>query len=277
MNEPLSEIARAWHADGPDGVVGLCAPDAVWIVDGQSYAGRAAIAAHLREIGQASGYVRAFVRRAFCDLRDPEWWAGEWVVRSSSGGQRCREIEQGVLLKLQGEEIAYLRIHSDHRSVREVAADAPLRDEPWPSSVPARARTMSHDEVLAVHLRHTTQGWARGDAETVVSCHGPGSLIHTSLEVVRGHDQLRRSVLAYHENYADTVITVHRLVYSGDYLAIHQTWSCTNRKTGIRAADEDLNIGIFQDGKFWRWREYYDSRTSAQTLEQTVFGRPEAV
>jgi hypothetical protein len=99
-------------------------------------------------------------------------------------------------------------------------------------------------------------------------------LIKALFEVVREHDPLRRAVVAYHENYADTVITVHRVAYIGEYLAIQQTWTCTNRKTGIRAAD---NIGVLQDGKFWRWREYYDSRKSAQTLEQTVFGKPEAV
>jgi hypothetical protein len=65
------------------------------------------------------------------------------------------------------------------------------------------------------------------------------------------------------------------MVYDGHFLAINQTWRCTNRKTGVVAGDQDLNIGIMRDGRFYRWREYYDSRTSAQTLEQTVFGRPE--
>ncbi len=276
MASPLDAIAGAWRTDGPEGVARLCAPDAAWIVDGQTHAGRAAIAACLRALGDSPDSIRIYVRRAFCDLREPEWWAGEWVMRSSPDGQRWREIEQGALLQLRGDQIAYLRLHSDQRSVREVTADAPLRAEPWPPAIPAPARVMTHEEILAVHLRHTTQGWARGDAETVVSCHAPESVIHTTFEVVRGHDQLRRAVLAYHENYADTVIAVHRVVYSGEYLAIHQTWTCTNRKTDVRAGDEDLNIGVLQDGKFWRWREYYDSRTSAQTLAQTVFGRPEA-
>jgi ketosteroid isomerase-like protein len=275
MESPLTALAHAWRTDGPEGAAALCAPDAAWIVDGQPYEGQPAIAGYLCAISGLPARVNIFIRRAFHDLREPEWWAGEWVVRSASDdGQRWREIEQGVLLRLQGNQIAYLRIHGDHRSAREVDAGAPLRDEPWPAAIPAPTRTMTHDDILAVHLRHTTQGWARGDAETVVSCHAPDSLIQTPFEIVRGHNQLRRAVLAYYENYADTVITVHRVVYSGEYLAIHQTWTCTNRKTGIRAGDEDLNIGVLQDGKFWRWREYYDSRKSAQTLAQTVFGRP---
>jgi len=270
---PFDALAHAWQSGGPDRAAGLCHPDATWIVDGRPYRGCAEIARYLRAASGPASSVRILVRRAFHDLRDPDWWVAEWALRTSNG-ETWREVEQGVLLHFSAGQITHLRIHNDHRSVRQVMADAPLRDEAWPPSIPPRTRNMTYDEILAVHLRHTTQGWARGDADTVVSCHAPSSLIQTSLEVVRGHDQLRRAVSAYYENYADTVITVHRVVYSGEYLAIHQTWACTNRKTGVRAADEDLNIGVMQDGLFWRWREYYDSTQSAQTLEQTVFGRP---
>lgn len=270
---PFDALAHAWRSGGPEQVVHLCHPEALWVVDGRPYRGHAEISDYLRAIAAAPKRARILVRRAFHDLREPEWWVAEWTLRAATNDRRWREIEQGVMLCLSGGQITHLRIHNDHRSIRDVAdEDAPLREEVWPAFVPPRTRDMTYDEILAVHYRHVLQGWARGDAETVVSCHAPESLIQTSFEVVRGHDQLRRSVLAYHENYADTTITVHRVVYSGDYLAIHQTWICTNRKTGLRAGDEDLNIGIMQDGRFWRWREYYDSTKSAQTLEQTVFG-----
>ncbi|MCS6847178.1 MAG: nuclear transport factor 2 family protein [Anaerolineae bacterium] len=269
---PFDALAYAWQFGGPDHAASLCHPDATWIVDGRPYHGRAEIGAYLRSIAGAPGGVRVLVRRAFHDLREPDWWVAEWAVRVGVGDGRWREVEQGVMLCFNAGQITHLRIHNDHRSFRDVEEDAPLREEPWPPAIPPRTRDMTYDEILAVHYRHVLQGWARGDAETVVSCHAPQSVIQTSFEVVRGHDQLRRAVEAYYENYADTVVTVHRVVYSGDYLAIHQTWSCTNRKTGVRADDHDLNIGVMQDGRFWRWREYYDSTKSAQTLEQTVFG-----
>ncbi|BCX02318.1 MAG: hypothetical protein KatS3mg053_0256 [Candidatus Roseilinea sp.] len=269
---PFDVLARAWQSGGPDHAASLCHPDATWVVDGRPYRSRAGIGEYLRAVASAPDGVRISVRRAFHDLREPEWWVAEWAVRVAAGAGRWREVEQAVMLHFSAGRIAYLRIHNDHRSIREVEERAPLREEPWPPFIPPRTRDMTYDEILAVHCRHVSQGWARGDAETVVSCHAPESLIQTSFEVVRGHDQLRRAVHAYSENYADTVVTIHRIVYSGDYLAIHQTWSCTNRKTGVRADDEDLNVGVMQDGRFWRWREYYDSTQSAQTLEQTVFG-----
>lgn len=269
---PFDVLAHAWRFGEPEQVAGLCHPGATWIVDGRPYHGCAEIGAYLRSIGVKPHRTRVLMRRAFHDLREPEWWAAEWALRIAADDGRWREVEQGVMLRFSAGQITHLRIHNDHRSIRDVEADVPLREEAWPPAIPLRTRDMTYDEILAVHDRHVRQGWARGDAETVVSCHAPESLIQTPFEVVRGHDQLRRAVRAYDENYADTAIVVHRVVYSGDYLAIHQTWSCTNRKTGVRADDEDLNIGVMQDGRFWRWREYYDSTRSAQTLEQTVFG-----
>lgn len=180
-------------------------------------------------------------------------------------------------MRFDSGRIAELRTHNDHATVREVDVDDPLRDEFWPQDAPTMptmpASPMTREEILAAHMRHTMQGWARGDESVVVSSHGPGSLIQTSFEIVCGHDDLRRSVKAYFENYADTNVEVHRVVHDGSFLAICQTWSCTNRRTGVRVGDQDLNIGIMREGKFWRWREYYDSTKSAQTLEQTVFGK----
>ncbi len=270
---PFDVLAGAWQSGDPDHVMSLCHSDATWIVDGRPYHGRAEIGAYLRTVMGSNRGVRISIRRAFHDMREPAWWVAEWVVRTAlTGGRRWREVEQGALLHFQEGRIALMRIHNDHRSVREVTEDAPLREEPWPPFIPPRMRDMTYDEIIATQQRHVLQGWARGDADAVLSCHAPDSVLQTSFEVIRGHDQLRRAVLAYFDNYADTTIEIHRIVYSGDYLAINQTWRCTNRKTGVRADDQDLNIGVMQEGKLWRWREYYDSTKSAQTLEQTVFG-----
>jgi hypothetical protein len=223
---------------------------------------------------EARPHARIILRRAFRDSDDPEWWAGEWTFRSSDDGQHWREIEQGLMMRFIGGRIVELRTHNDHASVRDAGVDDPLRDEQWPEGVPTTpAKPMTREQVLAAHMRHTMQGWACGDDAVVVSSHGPGSLIQTSFEIVQGHDEIRRSVKAYFENYVDTHVEVHRIVYDGHFLAICQTWTCTNRKTGVCAGDQDLNIGIMREGKFWRWREYYDSTKSAQTLEQTVFGK----
>lgn len=270
---PFHLLAHAWQSGDPRRVADLFSLDAAWVIDGQPQLGRAAIEAQARVILNATPRVHTLIRRAFNDLDEPEWWVVEWAFRTSLDGARWREIEQGLLLHFVNGQIATLRTHNDHRSEREVSADAPLRAEVWPSAIPSRTRNMTRGEIIATQMRHVMGGWARGEADTVIGCHAPGSIIQTSFETVCGHDQLRRSVQAYHDNYGDTEIEIHRIVYSGDYLAIHQTWCCTNRTTGVRAGDQDLNIGVMQDGKLWRWREYYDSRTSAQTLEQTVFGK----
>lgn len=269
---PFDAFAQRWHSSDVHSVTGLFLPTATWVIDGDSlYGDEIALAVHASL--SARPHSRILLRRAFCDSNEPDWWAAEWTFRSSEDGQHWREIEQGLLLHVKAGRIAYLRTHNDHGSVRDVERDAPLRPEAWPEHVPPQHRPMTRDEIVATQRRHVLSGWRVGSDDTVASCHGECSIIQTPYEVVHGHANLRRAVRAYHDNYADTTIDIHRLVYDGEWLAINQTWSCTNRKTGVRAADEDLNIGIMRDGLLWRWREYYDNRTSAQTREQTVFGR----
>ncbi len=270
--DPLIEL---WQSGNADRVADLFAPNATWMIDGESLIGDE-IALAMKASLASRPHARIHMRRAFRDLREPQWWAAEWVMRSSSDGRDWAEIEQGLLMQVTADNrIEQLRTHNDHATVRPVQATTPLRSEAWPAGLPPRATTMLHDDVLATHYRHTREGWAKGNADNVVGCHAPGSLIQTSLEKVSGHANLRIAVAKYHENYCDTKIEVDRMVYSGEFLAISQTWHCTNRKTGVRNGDHDLNIGILQDGVLWRWREYYDSTKSAQTREQTAFGTPD--
>jgi ketosteroid isomerase-like protein len=272
QNTPFSSLAAAWQSGDSGRVSAHFHPDATWVIDGQCIAGDEIPLAVEATLSGLHG-ARVIVRRAFHDLREPDWWAGEWAFRANSDGATWREMEQGLLLHLRDGRIDMLRTHNDHRSIRVVQPDDPLREEAWPAEMPSQTRAMTHEEILAAQMRHVMEGWAQGNDDVVASSHGPAGLIQTSFEVVRGHAQLRAAVKAYFANYADTRIDVHRMVYDGTFLAINQTWHCTNRKTGVAAGDQDLNIGIMRDGKLYRWREYYDSRTSAQTLEQTVFGR----
>lgn len=270
--QPFDELARAWASLEPANVSARFHPEATWVIDGQALEGDEITLAIEATMGGLHG-ARVIVRRAFHDLLEPDWWVAEWAFRASSDGATWREIEQGLLLHLRDGLIDSLRTHNDHRSIRIVQPDDPLREEAWPAEMPEQTRAMTHAEVLAAHTRHVMQGWAQGNDDVVASSHGPAGIIQTSFEVVRGHEQLRAAVKAYFENYSGTQIEVHRMVYDGHFLAINQTWRCTNRKTGVNAGDQDLNIGIMRDGRFYRWREYDDSRTSAQTLDQTVFGR----
>jgi limonene-1,2-epoxide hydrolase len=273
----IDKLIHAWQSGDPERVVALFHPDAQWVIDGQTLEGRDEIAL---AVGASMGVsesdaraMRILLRRAFSDLSDPNWCAAEWAFRVQSakdGG--CRECEQGVLIHEREGRIAYMRTHNDKFRACATSWDAPLRPESRPLNLPTPARAMTLDEILALQHRHVMQGWRLGDAEAVTSSHAPGSVILNAWETVRGHDEIRTSVGKYIQNYIDTEIEVHRVVYDGQNIAVNQTWRCTNRLTGARSGDQDLIIGVMQDGKIWYWREYFDPDQSAQTLAQTHFG-----
>lgn len=87
------------------------------------------------------------------------------------------------------------------------------------------------------------QGWRLGNADMICSCHAPDSVILNAWEEIQGYDQFRISVDKYTQNFADTAVEVHRVIYDGQNIALNQTWTCTNRLTGKRAGDQDLDLG----------------------------------
>jgi|GEM_PF-1611100 len=275
----IQKLVEAWQSGDPDRVAALFAPDARWVIDGQALEGRAEIAmAGAASMANAKA-VRIVLRRAFSDKREPNWHVAEWAFRmkpadpsqvdTSTGDSR--ECEQGVLIHEQDGQIVYMRTHNDKFRMCSIAWDAPLRPESRPTTLPTPQQEMTVDDVIVLQNRHVMHGWRLGNADTVTSSHMPHSVILNAWTTVDGHDNIRASVRKYTENFKDTHIDIHRVVYDGQNVAVNQTWSCTNCVTGVRAGDEDLIIGVIQDGKIWYWREYFDPEQSTQTLEQVLF------
>ena len=270
----IHKLIEAWQTNDADQVSALFSPEARWIIDGQALEGRHEIGLAVSATLANAEAVRLLLRRAFSDKRDPNWHVAEWAFRVKPSGAtpaECRECEQGILIHEQDGQIDYMRTHNDKFRSCAIAWDAPLRPEHRPADLPTPQQEMTVDDVLALQNRHVMHGWRMGDADVVTSSHMPGSVILNAWISVHGHNEIRASVRKYTDNFADTHIDIHRVVFDGQNVAVNQTWSCTNRVTGVRAGDEDLIIGVIQDGKIWYWREYFDPEQSTQTLAQVIF------
>ncbi len=272
----FQKLIDTWASRDVPALVSLFSPLATWVVDGQVYEGHLAIAQHVRQLLEQVTQVEVVMRRAFSDLDDPNWSAIEWAFRTQTDAG-CSEVEQAVLMQMQGDRIAYMRTHNDTLRRCPTTLGGPLRPEHRQATYAAPTQTMSKADIHNLQQRHVMQGWRLGDADTVCSCHAPNSVVLNAWEVVHGHAEIRTSATQYVSNFADTHIEVHRIVYDGQNIALNQTWSCTNRLTGKRAGDQDLIIGIMQDHQIHYWREYFDPSQSAQTLEQTPFGKQQQI
>lgn len=265
-------LGQAWASGDAGEILALVAPDAVWIVDGREYHGHPQIKAYVAATLAGPTQVRTVLRRAFNDLDEPTWSAAEWAFRKQLG-DTCSEVEQALLMHVDANgQIARLRIHNDELRRCASTMDAPLRPELRKAHYPQPITPMSKADILALQDRHVMQGWRLGNADMICSCHADDSVILNAWEEIQGYDQFRISVAKYTQNFADTAIEVHRVVYDGQNIALNQTWTCTNRLSGKRAGDQDLILGVMQDGHIHYWREYFDGSQSAQTLEQTHFG-----
>lgn len=268
-------LIDAWASRDVAQFANLFAPAATWIVDGRAYKGHPAIAACAQGVLVDAAQVRVVLRRSFCDRDEADWSVAEWAFRVQTGAG-CKEVEQAVIARMQADKIVFLRTHNDSFRGCQTALDAPLRMEHRKPTYPAPLQTMSRDDILKLQHRHVMQGWRLGHADNICRCHAPDSVILNAWEVVRGHEEFCTSAAQYMANFADTQIEVHRIIYDGQNIALNQTWRCTNRSTGIRAGDQDLIIGVMQDHQIHYWREYFDPNQSAQTLQQTHFGKLQA-
>lgn len=265
-------LGQAWASGDANVVLAWVAPDAVWIVDGREYQGRAQIKVYIDAVLAGTTQVRPVLRRAFNDLDEPTWSAAEWAFRTQKG-EACSEVEQALLMHGQHDGlIDLLRIHNDELRRCASDIDASLRSELRKPHYPNPITPMSKADIMALQDRHVMQGWRLGNADMICSCHATDSVILNAWEEIQGYDEFRISVDKYTQNFFDTAIEVHRVVYDGQNIALSQTWTCTNRLTGKRAGDQDLILGVIQDGHIHYWREYFDGSQSAQTLEQTHFG-----
>ncbi len=270
----VQKLIDAWANCNVAQIVGLFSPAATWIVDGRAYEGHNAITTYIRQVLDDVVQTCIVLRRTFNDVDEPSWAAVEWAFRIQTASG-CSEVEQAVLVYVRDEQITYMRTHNDTLRRCQTTLDAPLRPEHRRASYPVPARPMDKADILKLQHRHVMQGWRLGDADTICSCHAPASVILNAWEDVHGHAEIRTSAVKYGANFVDTHIEVHRVVYDGQNIALNQTWSCTNRLTGIRAGDQDLIMGVVQDNQIHYWREYFDPSQSAQTLEQTPFGNRE--
>ena len=256
-----------WNAGQANAIADLFRPEGAWIVDGQVFAGRDAIAGRRgQQLGPAT-QSQLLLRRGFTDRADADWSAAEGAVRWQSETGAWQEVELALLFHTRDGLIESACLHHDWLSLRPVEPDAPLAAEHKSPDIPAPTRDMTLDELMDMQRRHVKDGWAHGDADAVLACHAPVSAIISPFVVTAGHAMIREAVSSYTAGYADTQVDIHRIVYDGRNIALQQTWTCTNRQTGERAADHDLIVGLVQDGLIWYWREYFDARTSAQKLD----------
>ena len=122
---------------------------------------------------------------------------------------------------------------------------------------------MSEENLDAI--RQSSQAFNDGDIERALDLwdpqavyyEQPGTPLDTG-EVLRGRDEIRASVMAYLEEFADFHSEIDELVDAGDKVVCVQRWTGTGRGSGLSVSLPEVLLLTFDKGKVIEGRVYPD-------------------
>src|SRR5437764_3192509 len=122
---------------------------------------------------------------------------------------------------------------------------------------------MSEENLDAI--RQSSQAINDGDIERALDLwdpqavyyEQPGTPLDTG-EVLRGRDEIRASVMAYLEEFADFHSEIDELVDAGDKVVCVQRWPGTGRGSGLSVSLPEVLLLTFDKGKVIEGRVYPD-------------------
>lgn len=217
--------------------------------------------------------VRFHLRRLLIDVTQRAA-AVEWICRYAQSNQvGYQEILGGSTLDFdRAGLVRRWRTYLDPVRRRSLAnLNAPLPAEGWspspnPGSPPAPA-------VVEQLIHAYAQAWSHHSQAQL------GAVIHDEIclqppwDYMAGRAALEAGAQVYFDNYTDTVVTPHRLIFdpTQPYFGVcEQTFACTNPDTGRRGEDRDFAFFEIAQGKLRYWRTYFDTTHSVQIVEKTV-------
>lgn len=130
----------------------------------------------------------------------------------------------------------------------------------------------------ATVAQHMMDCLARNDLSVFEShCHPDARFLRAGSDETLDREQMRQSVAAYHEAFADYTLTVHEVIAEGDKVAVYFTSSATQvgawrglPATGGRSSYDEVMILSFEGGRVIRTRLLHDSATFSQQLGMTL-------
>ena len=111
-------------------------------------------------------------------------------------------------------------------------------------------------------VERQANAWETADSDKIIADFANDGLFVVPGSQCRGKEEIKAAAESYFAEFADTKVTIKRIIVKGDEGAIEWTWSEKNKQTGKRSQAEDAIIFELEDGKIKYWREYLDKQSS---------------
>lgn len=114
------------------------------------------------------------------------------------------------------------------------------------------------DKGIKQLVERQANAWKNGDSDKIIADFVEDCLFIVPGSTFKGKRQIKESAESYFAEFAETQITIKRIIANGTEGAIEWNWSDKNKKTGEITQAEDAIIFELEGGKIKYWREYID-------------------
>jgi len=122
--------------------------------------------------------------------------------------------------------------------------------------------TQSIDPKIKQLVERQASAWETADSDKIIADFADNSLFVVPGSQCRGKEEIKAAAESYFAEFADTKVTIKRIIVNGDQAAVEWTWSEKNKETGKTSQAEDAIIFELEEGKIKYWREYIDKESS---------------
>lgn len=126
--------------------------------------------------------------------------------------------------------------------------------------------TMALPDIEAVEqsvqqlVERQAKAWETADSDKIIADFAEDSLFIVPGSTFRGKQQIKEAAEQYFAEFADTKVTIKRIITNENEGAVEWSWSDRNKKTGEISQAEDAIIFELEAEKIKYWREYIDTQ-----------------
>lgn len=112
-------------------------------------------------------------------------------------------------------------------------------------------------------IQRQAQAWQEGKVEQIMADFAEDAVFIVPGSIFKGRE-IASAAAKYFEQYQNTQIKIHRIIYDYPHGAVQWSWQDVERQTGKKTSAEDVIIFALKEQKIVYWREYIEPQNDNQ-------------
>lgn len=107
-------------------------------------------------------------------------------------------------------------------------------------------------------IQRQAEAWQQAQVDQIIADFAEDAVFIVPGSTINGRDAIARAAEKYFDQYQNTQVEIHRIIYDHPYGAVQWSWRDVERQTGKKNYAEDAIIFELDNQQIVYWREYIE-------------------